>query len=127
MLGGDPSFLDDSMWPSPASDTSGKASTSIGIGSSGEDPDMSEEDELMAAGGDLSFLDDSLWSSPKSGKGSTPVGLGSSGEDPEMSEEDELLMSGGDPSFLDDSAWGVAPAKKAAGESEWDGFEDDTA
>lgn len=31
------------------------------MGSSGEDPEMSEEDELMSTGGDPSFLDDAMW------------------------------------------------------------------
>jgi len=91
------------------------ARESATLGSSGEDPEMDEEEELMMAGGDPSFLDDSLWSSPESAKQPVPSKLGSSGEDPEMDEEDELMMAGGDPSFLDDSLWSSpASAKESA-------------
>lgn len=122
--GGDPTFLDDSLWSSPASAV---ASGSGSLGSSGEDPELQEEDELMMAGGDPAFLDDSQWagSPAESAALSSFSGLGSSGEDPEMDEETELLMSGGDPSFLDDRAWqATAPAAES---DEWDGREDDSA
>merc|ERR1712032_494787 len=98
----------------PSVDTRSVLDSIGAVGSSGEDPEMSEEDELMMAGGDPSFLDDSLWSSPSSAKGSTGVEMGSSGEDPEGSEEDELMMAGGDPSFLDASLWSSPSSAKGS-------------
>merc|ERR1719215_342437 len=138
MSGGDPSFLDDSLWSTPEK----VKEPAVKLGSSGEDPDMSDEDDLMMAGGDPSFFDDSAWgASPALATTAAPevkrasmkefaaATLGSSGQDPEMSEKEEILMSGGDPSFLDDSAWNSSPAasKKAVKDDEWDGDVDDSA
>jgi len=63
--GGDPSFLDDSLWETGPAASKGKASSAQADDEPGEG-DEPTFDEVLKHGGDATFLDDSLWKAAES-------------------------------------------------------------